>query len=142
MAAGDTIFATRSVAVGATPVAGASHARIVPATKFAVNQGSAGSPGPADAVITHRSLAVEVYGRDPAALLALIGAAAADVAVGTIGASGANETLTLSDVYFCEAIGNVEVSEKDAGGKVPVFGIRGYVTFGAGDVFTDVLTAA
>ncbi len=141
MAAGDTIFACRSATHGGA-LAGVTHARISPSTVWKVDQGPAGSPGPADALVTDKEVAVELYGTDYAALLGRIGQTAGNCVINTEGAAGADEALTVTNVYFAEIIGQVELSEKDTGGKLPVFGIRGFVNFGAGEAFADVLSAA
>lgn len=141
MAAGDTIFACRSAAQGGA-LSGVVGAKLSPSTVHKVDQGAAGSPGPADALITDKGLAVELYGLDHGVLLGRIGVAAANLTIGTEGAAGADETLTITSVYFSEIIGPVEVPAKDGGGKLTVFGIRGHVHWGAGEGFGDVLSAA
>ncbi len=140
--AGETIFTCRGVTVGGAAVAGATHARISPSTVVKINQGSAGDPGPTGAHIVDRDLAVEVYGTNYQALLALLGEAAASVVISIVGAAGAAETLTVASVAFTDPTGGVDVPAKDSGGKLATSGVRGYVNFGAGDDFGDVITAA
>ena len=59
----------------------------------------------------------------------------------TYGASGATESLTITGVYFAEVVPAIEIPEKDTGGKLAPFGIRGFVNFGADEGFGDVITA-
>ena len=139
--AGETIFAARSATPGSS-LAGVTHARISPNTVWRVDQGKAGSPGPADALVTDKEVVVELYGTNYGALLGRIGQAAASCLIGTEGAAGADETITVTNVYFAEIIGAIEVPEKDGGGKLTVFGIRGFAHFAAGEAFADVVSAA
>lgn len=138
MAAGDKIFVCTSVE-GCTA---ATHVGIEAATAFTVDPGDVAAPGPADFAVTWYDLAVTVYGNDEAELLALVGAAAADLDVGTIGAAGAAETLTLHDLYFDEVPGEMAFPAADQGGRVPEFAVRGRVNWEAGQTFADKLTAA
>ena len=137
----ETIFACRGATYGSA-IDGVAYARITPRTVHKTDPGIAGTPGPADATVTDRELVVELYGYDYAALLACIGLAAASCVINTYGAAGASEALTASNVVFAESIGAIEIPEKDSGGKIVPYGIRGYVNFGAGETFANVLTAA
>jgi hypothetical protein len=138
MAAGERIFAVTSV----NALAAATHIGLEPSTAFVVDPGAAGFPGPADFVVTAFDLAVTIYGEDEAELMALVAAAAADLVVGTLGAAGAAETWTISDVYFDEVPSEMAVPANDAGGKVPVFAVRGHVqAWEAANTFASKLSA-
>ena len=141
MGAGDTIFGCRGATQGGA-LTGVTHGRVSPNTVYKVNQGAAGSPGPADAVITDKDVVVELYGTNYAALLARIGVAAATLVINTYGAAGVSEAITITAVVFAEIINPVDIPEKDSGGKLAPFGIRGYANFGAAEGFGDVISAA
>lgn len=138
MAAGDKIFVCTSV----EGCAAATHVGIEATTVFVVDPGAVAAPGPADFAVTQFDLAATIYGNDEAELLALVGAAAADLDVGTIGEGGAAETLTLHDLYFDEVPGEMSFPAADAGGRVPEFAVRGRVNWVPGETFADKLTAA
>jgi len=138
MAAGERIFAVSSVGA----LAAATHVGLEASTQVVVDPGPAGSPGPADFLVTGMDLAVTVYGEDDVELLLLVAAAAADLEIGTFGAAGAAETWTVHDVYFDEAPGEMAIPEGDEGGNVPVFSIRGHVNWTAGETFADKIEAA
>jgi len=138
MAAGDKIFVCTSV----EGLAAATHVGIEAATVFVMDPGDVAAPGPAGFAVTHYDLAVTVYGNDEAELLALVGVAAADRDVGTIGEGGAAEVLTLHDLYFDEVPGEMAFPAADAGGRVPEFAVRGHVNWEAAETFADKLTAA
>lgn len=122
-----------------TAIAGATHAKVSLATKMKIDQGDGAAPGPADACITDRDLVVEVYGTNFSALLAKIGVAAANLVL-AVATGGANGSVTLKNIYFGEAITAVEIPEKDGGGKLAPFGIRGYGNFSAGDTFASMIS--
>lgn len=116
------------------------YARLTPSTVYKVDQGAAGSPGPAECIVTNYAIAVELYGLDYAVMNALIGDSAADLVLSYKGAAGAAKTLTLTTVYFSEITGQIEVPDKDGGGTLTAYGIRGHVHFGAAETFGDVLS--
>jgi len=137
----DTAYCLRTVDHGGA-LAGCVHARIIPGTRFSVNQGPAGALGPAEALVTYYELAVELYGIQYAELLALIGTAKGTLTLGVEGAAGADVTIALTNVYFTEPIPPISVPAVEGGGPLAVSGVRGYVQFGAAEVFADVITAA
>ena len=140
---GEAIFACTGVSVGGTAVEGATHGRISPNLVSKVDQGDASSPGPVDCQVTHREVIVEVHGLNFSALLALIGAAAANVVFNTVGLTGAAETITVTNVQFFEFIGPMEEPAKDEGSKLSSgFGIRGRVNWASTDTFATVISAA
>ena len=138
MAAGDKIYICTSFDV----LAAVTHVGIEASTVVVEDPGAIDAPGPADFLVTHKDLAVTVYGNDEAELLALVGAAAAQHTVGTIGDAGAAEALTLHDAYFDEVPGEVVMPAADAGGRVPEFAVRGHCNWVAGETFANKLTAA
>ncbi|MFB3893220.1 MAG: hypothetical protein ACE15C_14485 [Phycisphaerae bacterium] len=140
--AGEAIFACSGVAHGGAPISGATHGRISVNTQFKVDRGGASWPGAKDCQVTDREVVFEVYGLKYSALMALLGATAATLAFSIIGSAGAAETVSVAAAYFTEIINGVEAPEKDAGGKLPVCGVRGYANFTTGQDFDDVITAA
>ena len=142
MAAGNTIFACRYAKHPTAAIAGVTHCRITPGTVSKKDQGAAGSTGRADTLVTDRGITVEVFGTDFAALTALIGATAANLVIGTEGAAGANEKLTIKNVYFVQSIAAVEIPAKDEGGKLAPFGVRGIGLWGDSDTFALMLVPA
>ena len=142
MAVGDTIFACRDAKHPTSAIAGVTHCRITPTTVSRKDQGAAGSTGRAGTLVTNHGITVEVFGTDFAALIALLGATAANLIIGTEGAAGTNEKLTIKNVYFVESIAAIEIPAKDEGGKLAPFGVRGIGFWGATDTFALMLTAA
>jgi hypothetical protein len=137
--AGEAIFECTSVSHNNVPLVYATHVRLLPAPTFKVDQGPAGSPGPVKAAVVHRRFAVEVYGLDHAELLALIGVKGSTV-IGILGPAGAAQQITITNVRMTDPLGPIEVPDKDGGGKLLPFGVRGDVCFGANDTFVTVCT--
>lgn len=77
-----------------------------------------------------------------AAMLAKIGAAAANLVVGIKHIDGTNEKLTLKNVRFVEPGGPLELPRKDVAGNLTPFGIRGMCEWGAADTFATMMVAA
>ncbi|HET6497424.1 MAG TPA: hypothetical protein VFH61_18915 [Thermoleophilia bacterium] len=76
-------------------------------------------------------------------LLAKIGATAANLVLGTQGAAGALEKITVKNVYFVEPVGALEIARKDVGGRLPSsFGARGIALWGAADTFATMIAPA
>ena len=75
------------------------------------------------------------------AALAKIGAAAANLVVGTEGAAGVDEKLTLKNCKFVQAPGALELPAFDAGGNLAPFSIGGLCEWGAADTYATMLTA-
>ena len=76
-------------------------------------------------------------------LLALIGATANNLVLGTYGAAGATEKLTVKNVYFVEPVGGLEIARKDVGGRLAAsFGARGIALWGAADTFATMIAPA
>ena len=142
MAVGDTIFACRNAKFPTVAIAGVTHARVTPGTTAKKDQGAAGSTGRAGTMVSDRGLTVELYGTDFAALFAILGAAKQNCVIGTYGAAGALEKLTAKNVAFVESIPAIEIPEKDSGGKLAAYGIRGIACWGAEDTFATMLAAA
>jgi hypothetical protein len=137
----ESIMVAMGVSFNGTAVAGATYARITPSTVERIDQGVAAWPGDAGAILTRKMLAVEIYGNQYAALMAMIGETAANVAVAVLDNDSAAQTVTVTNVYFSEAISPVDIPEKDAGGKLAPYGIRGWVNWGGADTFATVLTS-
>ncbi len=140
--AGETIFAARNVKHPTDAIAGVTHAGIAGSAVEKVDQGDAGSPGPADAMVPDKGLRVNVYGKDYAALLALVGAVAANVVIGTYGAAAALEKHTIKNVMFTGIMSEISIPEKDSGGKLAPFGVSGIALWGAEDTFALMVVAA
>ena len=137
----DVVYCLRSLQHGGVDVDGAAYVRLVPTNVHRVNQGAAGSPGPADALVTNYEQAIEVYSLQYAAVLGLLDDAAATLAIGIEGVAGADQSISITNVYFSEVAGQIEIPAKDGGGKLTATGVRGFVNFGAAEVFGDVITA-
>ena len=76
-------------------------------------------------------------------VLAEIGATAGNLVLGTQGAAGANEKLTVKNVYFVEPVGALDIARKDVGGRLPSsFGARGIALWGAEDTFATMIAPA
>lgn len=139
--AGERVFACRYFKHPTNDVSGVTHVRVLPSTVSKVDQGAAGSPGRADGLVTDKGVVVEVYGKSYAALIALLGVKANGV-VGTEGAAGANEKLTVKNVSFVEPIPAIDIPPKDEGGKLAPFGVRGIACWGGADTFATMIAAA
>jgi len=140
LAARMVAYSLKSATHGVTTIDGALHARVTPSSVFRVDPGAAGAPGPAEALVTYYGVGVEVYSLDYSELLDLVGATAASLALGYEGAAGADQTLTLADVYFAGVPSQIEMPAPDTGGTITAFGIAGQVQFDAAEVFADVVT--
>ncbi len=140
--AGEKLYTCRNAKHPTNAIGGVTHARIAPSTVHKVDQGAAGSTGRAGTLVTDRGVMVELYGTNYAALIALLGATAANLVLGTEGLAGANEKLTIKNVYFVEAIAAIEIPEKDTGGKLAPFGVRGIALWGGADTFALMIVAA
>ena len=138
----EKIFKFRHAKHPTTALAGVLYGRFTPTTVSKVDQGGANATGRAGSATTKRGVEVEIYGTNYAALLALIGATAANLVLGTLGAAGANEKITIKNVYFVEPIGPIEVPEKDTGGKLQMSGVKGIACWGSADTFATMIVAA
>jgi len=140
--AGETIFACRYAKFPTNAIAGVTHARLLPDTVERADQGAAGSTGPADGISEYNILVVELYGKDFAALTALIGATKANLIVGAVGAAGASEKHTIKNVIFLDGVAPIDIPAKDEGGKLAAYGIRGLALWGSEDSWATMLVAA
>jgi len=140
--AGETIMACRYVKNPTVAIAGVTHISIDPGAVGIQDPGDAGSPGPADHGTTHKSLGVTLFGRDFAAMLALVGAAAANLVVGIQGAASANEKITIKNVVFTGVPSGLMIPANDAGGQIPGFAISGQCNWGASDTFALMVLAS
>lgn len=140
--AGETIYATRYAKHPTDSLAGITHAEVRPGATTITDPGAAGTPGQAGSLVTDSQLSVTLYGTDYAALLALVGATAANLVLGAEGAAGANEKHTAKSVYFNAVPGMVAIPPKDAGGNVGRFSISGDCDWGAEDTFATMFVAA
>ncbi len=122
--AGERVFAARNAKHPTSAIAGVTHARIVRSTTEKVDPGGAGATGRRSSAITAHGRVVELYGTDYEALLSLIGVKA-NCVIGTTGADGALEKVTIKNVRFAEVISAIDIPAKDSGGKLAPFGIRG-----------------
>ena len=136
------IFACRGAKTGSTAINGVTHAALSPRVTKVIDPGPAGTPGQSESVVVDRGLGVSLFGHDMPTLLALVGTAKATIILQIYGPAGALQKLTLTNVYWNEVLGEMSVPAKDGGGKVPAFGIRGEVEWGANDTFAAVLVAA
>jgi len=140
--AGEKLFTCRYAKHPTDAIDGVTHFAIAPTAQSATDPGGAGAPGDAESLVTHQSLRVTLYGTDLVALLALVGAAAANLVIGTKGAAGANEKLTFKNVYFDAVPQGMNVPKKDAPGTIPGAAITGTAQWGSDDTFATMLVAA
>jgi hypothetical protein len=140
MAAGDFILGVRA-AINA--LAAATHVSLAPTTVVRrITPPSAGVLGPMGSLIVYKDLAVTIYGNDRAELLALVGTKVASLAIPIYGLDGAASTITITNVYFNEVVGEFEFPARDSGGKVPQFAVKGHVLWGEDEEWDDVLSVA
>lgn len=102
----------------------------------------ASAGGPALVDVARYRVDVELMGRDPSALRALKGAAAASLVLATKGDAGAATTETLLKVYFHSFSGPYQVRSRESGGTVQAWGLRGTSQFVAGNALGDVWATA
>jgi hypothetical protein len=140
--AAEKILKCRGATHGVTDINNITHAQIMPTATSKIDQGDASAPGPSDAVITDRRLRVQVMGTDWSELIALVGATAANLVLQITGASGANEKITIKNVYFSEIPSQIDLPEKDAGGKLPTVAITGEALWGSTDTFATMIVGA
>ena len=144
MAAGDQVaFHARSVEHNSVAVDGAAMARITVSEVTGEDRGSATAEGePADVIMQRHRLEVEVMGKNPNALRALVAATAANLVIGYKGAAGANEKHTLKNVYFSSFSGPLPIRDRDTGGKVALWGVRGIGLWGDSDTLALMWVSA
>ena len=139
--AGERIHALTEAKHPTTAIDGVTHAAIVPSTVPSRDPGGAGSPGVAETMVNDSGVDVILWGMDYAALLALIGAAAANLVLGIKGQAGAAETITVKNVYFDSVPAQIDLKAKDAGGKVPTCAVKGTGQWGASDTLATMIAA-
>jgi hypothetical protein len=139
---GERIMTCRNAKYPTTAILGVTHFRVVPSTTERTDPGIAGSPGRSAALVTDMGLAVELFGTDYAALLALVGSASANLVLGVFSASGGKEKITLKNVYFGSVPGGIEGAPKHVAGTVGEFCIRGTCDWGSSDTFALMMVAA
>jgi hypothetical protein len=142
VAAGSVIYAARYVKQTSTAINQATHAQINPTTVSRTDPGGAGDPGDREHLVTKKGLGVTIFGNDYTALLALVGSAAANIVIGTYGAAGALEKLTVKNVKFVGVPQAIDIPENDAGGKIGKFAIHGDCEWANSDTFATMLVAA
>ena len=115
------VFACLDCTVGSTLLTGVTHGRInyMPFNKSDPIHHQ-------KAVVKTDRVQVEIYGVNPTELVGLLTTTPAAVVFGVRRDDGSRGTETLALVQLVEPIGQVEIAESDSGGKVAVFGIRGW----------------
>jgi len=146
MAAGDRIFRTQYVGIGATPdlVDGATHARItVAGPAVFTDPGDAAAPGVAEVQVGGGiTIGVQVFGVNPIDLLALIGEASGNVVIGIKAEAGANEKITVKSVVFTGEISAMEIPRNDQGGPIAPHGVQGIAEMGVEDTIATMIVKA
>jgi len=144
MAAGDSVpLYLQSATFGGAPIAKALQARIIVTSVVHEDPGSpAAAGGPAIVDVSRFRVDIELLGRDPSALRALKGAAAATLILTTKGDGGVASTETLLKVYFDAFTGPYNVRSREDGGVVQAWGIRGTVQWVAGNTLAAVWATA
>lgn len=140
--AGEIIFACRYAKHPTSAISGVQAARLSPSAVKVTDPGVAGDTGEAETLVTHRAYRVTLLGTDRLALLALVGATAANLILGTIGTAGALEKITLKNAYFDEVPQAQEIPRKDGGGTVAGFAVGGSLQWGTADTFATMDVAA
>jgi hypothetical protein len=89
--------------------------------------------GPAVVDSPRDRIDIELFGRDPSALRALVGAAATNLVMTTKGDAGLAETETIKSVKFHSFGGPYQVRSREDGGVVQAWSIRGTAQWGPTD---------
>jgi len=143
MAAGDRI---PLVAVSAThddvAIAGMTHAVLEIQPTVADEPPAAGALGEGGQALTMTRVLVTVFGNSINALVALLGAAAADLAIVYKAADGSNYTCTVAAVAFTRFGAGLAFPPIDGGGRVGPFAVSGRAEWAEGDALSDVLSFA
>jgi len=144
MAAGDSVpLYLQSATFGGAPIAKALQARIIVSTDVHEDPGSpANAGGPAIVDVARYRVDIELLSRDPSALRALKGAAAATLVLTTKGDGGSASTETLLSVYFDAFTDPYNVRSREDAGVVQAWGIRGTVQWVAGNTLAAVWATA
>ena len=142
MAAGDVIHVCRGAKHGSTTLANATHFAISAPTQKSSDGGGAAYPGVKDEIVTKMDVFVEIFSNSYVELLALVGLAAANFVGLTKGASGANEQITVKNVVFSEAPGQIQAKNPGSTGEVGNFSIKGRALWGASDTFATMIVSA
>lgn len=129
---GNKVYACRGATHSAAAIDGVTHASIA-IRPIAKTAGNAVSGGADDSAIVGYDIRVRLYGNNQNALTGLFGDAAADVVIDTIGAAGALEKCTIKSVNIIAALSDVDIPERDSGGKVAAFGVEGVAHMGDAD---------
>ena len=141
MASGDLIFHCTGATVGSS-VAGVVAARVSHSSVVGISPTvptGAGARG--EQQMQKQDIKVELIGKSIAALVALVGAAAANCVVDFKGSAGASQTCTAKSVMFSE-LGQVEFRDPDTGGKVVMHSVAGYCNWGDADTLATMLVFA
>jgi len=141
MAAGDKIYACRSATHNSVGVDGVTHAQIVVRTTSREGRNPV-LGGVEDVAVVGYDVRVRLFGHDQNALIGLIADAANDAVIDTVGEAGALEKVTVKDVMFTGILTDVDIPERDGGGKVAPFGIEGPALFGDSDTLATMLVWA
>jgi len=138
---GEKIYALRSATQNAAGVDGVTHASISvrPLARTALNSKSGGIE---DSAIVGYNIRVRLFGHNQVALTGLFEDAAADTVIDTIGLAGALEKATIKSVNYIDAVADVDIPERDGGGKVAPFGIEGVAHFGDADTLALMIVWA
>jgi len=142
MAVGDRIFRARSAKHPTDAIDGITHARVIAGTPAVfTDPGDAAAPGPAEVQVGGGAgVRVELYGVNPIDLLALVGAASANVVIGIKAEDGANELITVKSVVFAGEIAAMEIPRNDQGGPIAPYGVFGLAEWGAADTYALMIT--
>lgn len=142
MALGDgRIHAAKGATHGVTAINSATHFSIATGSVKSADPGSAGSPGMADEHVTDRTLTVTLFARDPAELLAIVEAAAANLVLDIVKEAGAAGTITIKNVKFNDPP-SLDAPQKDSGAPAGTYSISGSAQWGAADTWALMLVFA
>ena len=128
---------------GGADINKALAAKIIPSTVVHEDPGDpAAAGGPALVDVARYRVDVELMGRDPSALRAIKGAAAATLVLATKGDAGVATTETLLKVFFSAFAGPYQVRSRESGGTVQAWGLKGTVQFVTGNTLAAVWATA
>lgn len=138
----EVIHVCRGASHNAVDVEGVTHYAVPINLVKSVDGGDAAEPGTVETLVTHRDIAVILYGQDYAVLLGLVEDAAADVVLLFKGAGGSNRKKTVKNVYFDTTPQQIAAKAKDAGGPVSMFSVQGTAQWGASDTIATMIVDA
>jgi len=140
MATGDTVpFMLRGATQNSSPITKARAVTVNVSTSVGESTGEAAVAGGPETVLLQRyRIDLQLFGEDPSALRAIVGAAASNFVAQTKGDGGSNEKETFKNVVWTGFAGPFQIRDADSGGQVPMWSIRGTCQWTADDTLALV----